>query len=149
MGIQISGLNSWKSWGQSIKTECPSITNYKPTNKQKKHMPFQKTQQKFDWTRVENTQAVISGACFWAPGEFHDCSEARGWTGNVHLLGEPNEGCRWWNHIQAHTTAAIASHGHPSQYGVCRSDRALEACAWLVQILESWLCPYLWPSPAV
>lgn len=42
-------------------------------------MPFQKkTQQKFDWTSLENTQAVISVARLWAPGEFHEGFQARG-----------------------------------------------------------------------
>lgn len=45
-GIQISGLNSWKSWGQSTKTECPSITNYKQTNKHNRHTSFQKKETK-------------------------------------------------------------------------------------------------------
>lgn len=78
-------------------------------------MPFQKTQQNFDWTSVENTQAVISVACLGAPGEFSRMALKH--VGKLEAsISRVNQRkvCRWRNHIQADTTVAIAFHDRPS-----------------------------------
>lgn len=147
-GIQVSGLNSWKSWA-SVNKNSVSIHNKLQTNKCNKHTSFPKKKKtKNNWSSVENTQAVISVAYLWAMKSYMTALKHVGKLEVfISRVNKPNV-CKLMElHPGRHNCCYCFS--WPSQNGVCRSDSALEACAWLVQILESWLGPSLWPSPVV